>query len=90
MLFRSSLGVNSISLTYKLTGRTDQYGNYFRYRALVNPGDPASVGRAAYDIFFTTLPLPTTKNIPPLIPDGHKCPVPVPTKGGMLSSAGGS
>ncbi len=87
-----SLGVNSISLTYRLDQRTDRYGNVFRYRAQVNPGDATNTGRMAYDIFFVTLPQPTTKNIPPsLIPvDGHKCPIPVPTKGGMLSSTGGS
>jgi hypothetical protein len=39
-------------LSYKLDRRTDQYGNVFRYRAQVNPGDPASIGRIAYDVFF--------------------------------------
>ena len=50
-----SLGVNSISLAYKLDRRTDQYGNEFRYRAEVNPGDPTNAGRMAYDVFFVTL-----------------------------------
>lgn len=49
-----ALGVTSISLNYKWDQRTDQYGNVFRYRAQVNPGDPASVGRVAYDVYFVT------------------------------------
>ena len=48
-----SLGVNSISLSYKPDNKTDQYGNYFRYRAQVNPGGPTSAGRMAYDVFLT-------------------------------------
>lgn len=51
-----SLGVNSISLNYQLSQRTDQYGNLFRYRAQVNPGDPTNTGRLAYDVFFVTAP----------------------------------
>lgn len=47
-----SLGVNSISLTYKLDARTDQFGNYFRFRTQVNPGGPTNTGRMAYDVFF--------------------------------------
>jgi len=89
-----SLGVTSISLNYKESHRTDQYGNVFRYRARVNPGDSTNTGRMAYDVFFVTSS-PTSKNTPrSLIPrslvpaDAHKCSVPVPTKGGMLSSTG--
>jgi hypothetical protein len=47
-----SLGVNSISLSYKLDRKTDQYGNVFRYRAQVNPGGPTQPGRMAYDVIF--------------------------------------
>jgi len=85
-----ALGVSSISLNYKWDRRTDQYGNVLRYHAQVNPGDPTNTGRMAYDVFFVT-DLPLTKNIPTsLIPvDGHKCPIPVPSKGGMLSKSGG-
>ena len=50
-----SMGVNSISLKYHLERRTDQYGNVFRYAAQVNPADPSSVGKIAYDIFFVVL-----------------------------------
>jgi hypothetical protein len=50
-----SMGVNSISLKYHLERRTDQYGNVFRYAAQVNPNDPSSVGKIAYDIFFVVL-----------------------------------
>ncbi len=88
-----SLGVTSISLTYRQDQRTDQFGNVFRYRAQVNPGDTTNTGRMAYDVFFVRLrlPPPTTKNLlpglPGLIPaDARKCALPVLTKGGMLST----
>jgi len=84
-----SLGVNSISLTYNWSGRRDQYGNVFHYRAQVNPGDPTNTGRMAYDVFFVTSQS-TSKNIPrSLNPAGaYKCAVPVPSKGGILSPTG--
>jgi len=52
------LGVFSLSLRYKETRRTDQYGNLFRFKARVNvTGQPPEHSEApvtAYDVFLTT------------------------------------
>jgi hypothetical protein len=50
------LGIFSISLDYSLSGRTDEYGNVFRYKAHVNKGlrGPSDVGKTAYDVFLVT------------------------------------
>lgn len=54
----SELGVFSLSLNYKDSKRTDQFGNYFRYKAAVNP-DPqdgkSQDGRWAYDVFLNPI-----------------------------------
>jgi hypothetical protein len=47
-----SLGVYSISLSYKLSLRRDDNGNLFRYRARVNPGAQDQAGPWAYDVIF--------------------------------------
>lgn len=49
------LGVYSLALNYTESGRTDQFGNRFQYRAAVNPnvaGGASRDGRVAYDVFF--------------------------------------
>jgi hypothetical protein len=55
-----ALGINSISLNYKESEKTDQYGNLFRYRAQLNPDKPTEAGKTAYDIFFWVQPPATT------------------------------
>jgi hypothetical protein len=47
-----SLGVNSIGLRYREDNRRDQYGNFFRYRARLNPDKPTDAGKTVYDVFF--------------------------------------
>jgi hypothetical protein len=58
----SEFGVYSLSLKYAQSRRTDEFGNQFRFRAQVNPGEQrdrrdqtpsGEPGRWAFDIFFT-------------------------------------
>jgi hypothetical protein len=54
------LGVNSISLHYKEEPYYDKYGNWFHYRAAINPSPvdgQSHDGRWTYDVFFALAPM---------------------------------
>jgi hypothetical protein len=47
-------GVAAIALDYKLSKKTDEYGNEFRYRARIKDSKGLQLGRWAWDVFLTT------------------------------------
>jgi hypothetical protein len=50
------LGLKVLDLDFRLSKRTDQYGNQFRYRAKVKDTHDAQLGRWAWDVFLVSTP----------------------------------
>lgn len=48
--------VTQLDLDYKESGKTDEHGNRFKYRAKVADAQRAKVGRWAWDVFFVSVP----------------------------------
>jgi hypothetical protein len=48
----AALGLSAIELNYKLSSKTDENGNQFRYRAKVKDMYGIKVGRWAWDVFL--------------------------------------
>ncbi len=52
----NGLGLTTIELSYKLSKKTDEHGNQFRYRAKVKDVLGYKVGRWAWDVLLTAQP----------------------------------
>lgn len=52
----SELGLATIELDYKMSKKTDEFGNAFRYRAKVKDSQKSQVGRWAWDVFLVSGP----------------------------------
>jgi hypothetical protein len=50
------MNVTAISLGYKESKRTDEYGNRFRYRAKLSNAKGSKVNRWAWDVFLIPAP----------------------------------
>jgi hypothetical protein len=50
----SALGIDSISLKFKYSKRTDEYGNDFRYRARITDSKHKRISRWAWDVFLVS------------------------------------
>jgi hypothetical protein len=50
------LGLSSIELNYKMSKKTDEFGNAFRYRAKITDSHGAQMGRWAWDVFLVSAP----------------------------------
>lgn len=49
-----SVGLAALELDYKLSKKTDEYGNQFRYRAKVKDTKGNQLGRWAWDVLLIT------------------------------------
>ena len=47
-----SVGLATIELDYKLSKKTDEYGNHFRYRAKIKDIRGRQLGRWAWDVLL--------------------------------------
>lgn len=52
----SELGLLTIEVNYKLSKKTDEHGNQFRYRAKVKDVQGNQVGRWAWDVLLIAQP----------------------------------
>ncbi len=50
----AELGLEAISLDFKESRRTDQWGNHFRYRARVKDARNRNINHWAWDVFFVS------------------------------------
>lgn len=103
LLDLESLGVRSISLDYRESKRTDEFGNRFKFRSRVRPTAGSDVGRWAWDVYLLTITIQTGESpsatlrrkdgavalTPPASDCPNLCVQTAPTKAPVPTRAGG-